>query len=591
MVVRFRKRGFSVGLALGLMALWCVNDAFPRGALRAGQDAPFLIQEGKRLYESGDYEAAVRILLEGLRKAKAKTEESDARFYLSLSYYALGRPEDSRSQLEQLFEIQPDRTIDERFYAAGFVDLYNKIRAEKPRKQEPAPAMPRVATKEAPGKPAGRKGFPWLIVGGAVVAAGVGAVLLLGKKESTPSLPTAGSIAVASDPAGAKVFLDGADTGQRSNCTLTNVSPGSHALRLDLEDYGRWEGQVSVTAGQTTQVNAVLGPFPYEFVSAWGSSGSGNRQFNEPKGICINSTEAIYIADSGNHRIQRFSPGGDFQQKWGSYGSANGKFSWPLSIAFASGYVFVADSENNRIQKFTTGGGYVAKWGTEGENTGQFRTPMGVASNGSDKIYVADSINHRIQAFKTDGSFITAWGSPGQGDGQFNYPIGIAVNKDGFVYVADNQNHRIQKFRSDGTFVLKFGSKGQGNGQFSEPWGIAIDRYGYVFVADSDNHRVQKWSPEGRFMIRWGQLGSDLRSFSQPKGICCDESDNVYILDTGNNRVQTFKISTQAARGSASVRTAGPLPPPAGLRPGRRQAGPPRGVPVRPSERRDKNRE
>lgn len=590
MIVSRRGIKLTACLALCLVAFWSLSDAVPRGLPSRGQEAQAGIEEGKKLYENGDYEEAIRTLLEALKRTKSNAVTVDARLYLALSYYALGKADDSRAQLEALFRLQPGRPIDESLYAEGFVDLYETVQAEKRGAAATGAATPRVAVRAAP-KSGGGKKFPWLAVGGAAVAVGVGVALLLGKKDTTtPSLPTTGSIIVHSNPGGAKVFLDGADTGVRSNCTLPNVSPGSHSLRLDLENYGRWEGQVSVLAGQTTQVDAALGPFLYDFVSAWGTGGAGNGEFQAPVGICVNSTEAVYVVDSGNHRVERFSPLGGFQQKWGSFGSTNGKFFMPNGIAFMSGSVIVADSENNRIQMFGAGGTFSAKWGSQGTNPGQFRTPMGVAG-GSGRIYVADTLNNRIQVFDEDGLYLSGWGGGGAGDGQFNHPVGIAVDKDGFVYVADKLNHRVQKFRSDGSFVLKYGSQGGGDGQFIEPWGVATDRYGYVFVADTGNNRIQKWTPGGAFMIRWGQSGADVRSFNQPKGIVCDGSDNVYVVDTGNNRVQKFRISVQLAGGSAAIRMSGPRPPLSGLMPGRPLGGPPRGVAPRPSVRRGKSRD
>lgn len=160
MIVRFRSTGFTACIALGLAVLWSVADAFPRGLPSEAQESQLWIQEGKRLYESGEYEEAVQKLLEGLRRAKAKEETADARFYLSLSYYALDRVEDCRNELDQLLAVQPDRTIDERFYAAGFVELFQKAKAEKLGARPPAPAKPQVAVKEAPKKTAGGKNSP-----------------------------------------------------------------------------------------------------------------------------------------------------------------------------------------------------------------------------------------------------------------------------------------------------------------------------------------------------------------------------------------------------------------------------------------------
>ena len=595
MIGRIRRTEVAACVALGLVVFWSVAGAFPRGGPSGSQESLLWTQEGKRLYDSGEYEEAVRKLLEGLKKAKVKTEAADARFYLSLSYYALGRTDECRDQLNQLFEIQPQRAIDERLYASGYVELYHKTRAEKLRGQPAVPPAPRVAAKEALDKPGRGKKFPWLIVVGGAAAVGVAAFFLLGKKESAPAPPQTGSIAIVSNPKNAKVFLDNADTGQRSDCTLANVSPGNHDVRLDLEDYGRWEGGVTVVAGQTAQINAVLGPFIYEFVKSWGTTGSGNGQFQAPIGICVQSGGEVLVSDTENNRVQRFTADGSYQAKWGSQGAANGQLNFPRGVAVdSSGSVYVVDSENSRVQKFNANGGYVTKWGDRGTGTGQFQYPVGIATDNSGKVYVADSLNNRVQVFRSDGSFVASWGSQGSGDGQFYHPKGVAVDKDGFIFVTDAYNNRIQKFNSSGAFQLKWGVGGGGESQFNEPWGVATDRYGYVFVADTNNHRIQKFRSDGTFVMFWGQLGSEFRTFNQPKAIVCDNSDNVYILDTGNSRVQKFKISVQVTEGSAFIQNAGPLPPPSALRPGGRGRlipGPPRAIPRLPSEKRGRTRD
>ncbi len=84
-----------------------------------------------------------------------------------------------------------------------------------------------------------------------------------------------------------------------------------------------------------------------------GRYGSGNGQLCTPEGIAVDSSGYIYVADTVNHRIQKFSSSGDFITKWGSDGSGNGQFHVPAGIAVdSSGYVYVADSDNNRVQKF-----------------------------------------------------------------------------------------------------------------------------------------------------------------------------------------------------------------------------------------------
>jgi len=63
------------------------------------------------------------------------------------------------------------------------------------------------------------------------------------------------------------------------------------------------------------------------------------------------------------------------------------------------GNVFVADSDNHRVQKFTAEGKFLAQWGEFGEAPGQFNVPLGIAVDKEGNVYVSDSHNHRIQKF------------------------------------------------------------------------------------------------------------------------------------------------------------------------------------------------
>ncbi len=105
------------------------------------------IQAGKKFYEEGDYQNAVIKYFEALAQSKTIEERADAYFNLALSYYALGDMTKSSDQLKNLFVIQPDRTIDDRYFAAGFIALSLQIKKEVDlqagEKKETAPALKR----------------------------------------------------------------------------------------------------------------------------------------------------------------------------------------------------------------------------------------------------------------------------------------------------------------------------------------------------------------------------------------------------------------------------------------------------------------
>jgi sugar lactone lactonase YvrE len=269
-------------------------------------------------------------------------------------------------------------------------------------------------------------------------------------------------------------------------------------------------------------------------------------QFNEPEGVAVAPDGTVYVADTWNDRIQRFSATGQFLGTWGSFGSGDGQFGWPSGVAVApDGTVYVADSENNRIQRFTATGQFLGKWGSKGSGDGQFNEPQGVAVAPDATIYVADSYNHRIQRFSATGAFLNKWGSEGSGDGQFEIPYGVAVAPDGTVYVADRQNDRIQHFTATGQFLGKWGSEGSGDGQFDYPYGVAVSSDGTVYVADTYNHRIQRFSSTGQFLGKWGSRGSGDGQFYWPSGVAVASDGTVYVADNWNNRIQRFLSSGQ----------------------------------------------
>jgi DNA-binding beta-propeller fold protein YncE len=217
-------------------------------------------------------------------------------------------------------------------------------------------------------------------------------------------------------------------------------------------------------------------------------------EFIWPAGVAVDSSGNVFVVDTYNDRIQKFDSNGNFISKWGSYGTGDGEFEWPEDIAVdGSGNVYVVDLGNDRIQKFDSFGNFITKWGVGTIFCGlEAISGRAVAVDNSGNVYVADT-NNRIQKFDSFGNFITKWDGEGTGDGEFWFPLGIAVDSSGCVYVADTWNHRIQKFDSSGKFITKWGSEGTGKGEFKYPHGIAVDSSGNVFIADSGNNRIQKF--------------------------------------------------------------------------------------------------
>ena len=307
--------------------------------------------------------------------------------------------------------------------------------------------------------------------------------------------------------------------------------------------------QFGSTISYGTTLSESLANPTFSYSTKWGSGGSGNGQFSSPEGLARDSSGNIYVVDSYNSRIQKFSSNGTYITKWGSFGFGSGEFNFPHGIAIdSSDNVYVADSSNNRIQKFTSAGVYLTQWGSGGSGNGQMQGVSDVGIDPSGNVWVADTLNNRIQKFSNTGTYISKFGSSGSGNSQFNTPYGIDIDTAGNVYVADRGNNRIQKFTSGGVYTTQWGSLGSANGQFSNPAAISVDTHGSVYVTDNNNHRIQHFTNTGVFVSKFGSSGSANGQFSYPVAVVNDDSGGLYISDTGNARVQ--KISLSSATGS-----------------------------------------
>ena len=106
------------------------------------------------------------------------------------------------------------------------------------------------------------------------------------------------------------------------------------------------------------------------------------------------------------------------------------------------GYLYVADSNNCCIKKFTSTGQYISTFSSKGSNPGQITNPTSITID-NNILYVSEWGNNCISIFDTNGCFIHYFGKTGSGEGEFHSPYGITVDSLGNLYVSDTCNNRL----------------------------------------------------------------------------------------------------------------------------------------------------
>ena len=298
---------------------------------------------------------------------------------------------------------------------------------------------------------------------------------------------------------------------------------------------------------------------------------------NAPRAIAAGLNEDFYVADSRNNRILHISSDGTLLHEWGTFAAIDyfngpvsetealkqapvGTFSEPWGVAVGpDGSVYVTDTWNHRVQKFTEDGRPLKTWGQYGqplpelpESSSYFWGPRGIAVNSQGYVFVADTGNKRIVIFDSNGTYITEFGSGGFDAGQFDEPVGVAIASDGTVYVTDTWNQRIQSFIPDqnGTFYSPlqqwdvnawFGSGGNIQTLDNKPF-ITTGANNHVFITDPEGYRVIEFTANGEFVRTWGDFGIGDTEIGLASGITVDQLGFVWVTDAGNNRILRYSL-------------------------------------------------
>lgn len=285
------------------------------------------------------------------------------------------------------------------------------------------------------------------------------------------------------------------------------------------------------------------------YVNTLGGPGQGAGQFLGPAGLDLDHRGLLYVADSGNNRVQVVDSDGNFVSEYGVRGWRTGEFDNPTDVAInfqRTELLYVADTDNHRIQYcnlvdriFYLMAGGIGSSDNEDDVDAkiEFDLPGGVSVGRNGEVCVVDTGNHRFVLLNTDGIRVLMRGSFGKARQQFRDPTDLVADPQGNIYIVDSGNYRIKKYDFSGNLVQMWGTEGEGPGQFREPRHIDIDRWGYLYVTDRVNQRIQIFTRDGETVMTFGD-----EALVEPVGIAIFKNDLIFVSDIAANDIKVFQI-------------------------------------------------
>lgn len=349
-------------------------------------------------------------------------------------------------------------------------------------------------------------------------------------------------------PEGAKVFLDGKDTGKATSCQLIVVPFGTHQIKLVKDNYLDLETKFEILEGKKEDaLDLLMAGKSYMFSNKWGDVKS--TLFLKPSGVALDRDNRLLVVDESDVKFKILGADGGVLYSGARGAKEVRDLKIPGGVAGDSqGNIYITDTKKGNVLKLDAKGNFIAYLGKLSATTDDFDNPMGIAVDASDNVYIADSGNNRVKKYSPDGKLLKIWGKEGTKDGEFMSPKGVSVGPKGQVFVLDI--YRVQKFTANGDWIASWGRVGKRDGEWTSPMGIFVDRTNSVYVADTGNHRVQKFDENGKLIVAWGGFGIQNGRLSFPNGIAVGLRGNVYVTERDNNRVQIFVPGTASLGGS-----------------------------------------
>jgi len=276
-----------------------------------------------------------------------------------------------------------------------------------------------------------------------------------------------------------------------------------------------------------------------KLIFSFGQKGEAPGQLSSPLGISTDPKGNIYVADTGNNRIQKFDGQGKLLAFIGGFGWDHEQFHRPVDICADNGLdVYVADYDNRRIEQFDKDLNWITSFVSDPTwpEKLQFGFPRSVSVSIHGDLFIVDSENKRILKLNSLRDPEVSFGDYDWGQGDLAEPVQAFISRTDKVHVTDSQLGLVLLFDYYGNYLSSCGEK-----VLSKPTGLCVSVDGYLFVADSELDQIVAFDPVGRPAMQIGSHGDKLGAFDRPSDVAVHQN-RLFVADTDNHRVQVFEL-------------------------------------------------
>ena len=294
-------------------------------------------------------------------------------------------------------------------------------------------------------------------------------------------------------------------------CVAVALAAGACGSTKSHQPQSQSVGTTGAGSGSTHR------PSPFAVEATYTAKSLG---LTKPANLAIGPDGNVYVTDA-QQRVTVVSPDGKVIRRWGTPGNGAGQFHFVQhdnavpgvagGIAVASdGRVYVADSGNARVESFSPSGRFLSSFGSSGQADGRFVFPQYLVMDSDGNAYVPDDVKETLAKFAPTGTLQWEVGGANEKNPDLVGHLHVSsssVDAHGRIVVVNDDRGRVVYLDSHGNEVDAFG---EASDFIDGACDASIDPAGYVFVNscqeplesphytavfDRSHHLVATWDP------------------------------------------------------------------------------------------------